>query len=73
MYSIHSISTSNNASLKFWDKADHFVLGIIIIGSGSDFVNNFGSGSSFSQYCHLKLFCNSSTILIELEISFSLS
>ena len=43
-------------------------------GFGSTFVHNFGSGSS-SSYSHIlpKLFFNSSTILIEVEISFSLS
>ena len=33
----------------------------------------FISGSSSTIYCHLKLFYNSRTILIEVEISFSSS
>ena len=41
---------------------------LFIFGSGFTFVHNFGS-----SYSHLKLFFNSSTILIEVEISFASS
>ena len=49
---------------------------LFIFSYGSTFVHNFVSASpapATGKYCHFKLFYNSCTILLEVEISFSSS
>ena len=63
-YRRYSSERNLNFSLHLYSVAEPK---LFIFGSGSDFVHNFGSGSSSgssSRYSHLKLFYNSSTVPI---------